>query len=92
MTQEEQRRITRWHVDHRSSKPVEFRTWDAVLRLRAAGWLGWLPLLALDAFWAAPLCVLAMFAPTLYCAWRLKAHREARVRCDWLVAGIRIDS
>lgn len=91
MTFEDQRRINRWHIAHRHSNPVEYRAWDAMLRLRAAGWLGWLPLLALDAFWAAPLCVVAMFAPTLYTAWRLRAHRENRVRCDWLMAGIRID-
>lgn len=92
MTFEEQRRITRWQLANRLRNPVEFRAWDAVLRLRLAGWLGWLPLLAFDAFWAAPLCVLAMFAPTLYAAWRMRAHREGRVRCDWLMAGARIDS
>jgi hypothetical protein len=27
---------------------------------------------------------IAMSAPTLYVAWRVKAHRERRLRCDWL--------
>jgi hypothetical protein len=32
------------------------------------------------------LCALAMAAPNFYVAWRLKAHRERRLRCDWQLA------
>jgi hypothetical protein len=44
------------------------------------------PVCALGLAWAVPLCVLAVVAPNLYVAWRLKAHRRRRLRCDWSAA------
>ena len=54
-----------------------------MLTLWLMGWVGWLPAFAFEAVWATPLCMLAMFAPTLYVTWRVKAHRMRRLRCDW---------
>ncbi|MGV3569999.1 MAG: hypothetical protein ACO1PB_05320 [Ramlibacter sp.] len=86
MTLEELHRIKQWHVNHRADHPLEYQVWDATLTVWLMGWVGWLPTLAFDAFWAAPLCMLAMFAPSLYVGWRLRAHRARRLRCDWLLA------
>lgn len=79
-------RIKMWHVGHRSTHPVEYHLWDMMLMLWMAGWIGWLPVLVLHSTWAIPLCVLAIAAPDLYTAWRVRAHRLHRVRCDWLCA------
>jgi hypothetical protein len=86
MSLDELQRIKQWHVDHRSDHPVEYHLWDAMLTLWLMGWVGWLPAFAFEAMWAAPLCMTAMFAPTLYVAWRGKAHRARRLRCDWIAA------
>jgi hypothetical protein len=84
MTLSELQRIKQWHVDHRGDHPVEYHLWDAMLTLWVMGWVGWLPAMALDAVWAAPLCMAAVFAPTLYVTWRARAHRMRRLRCDWI--------
>lgn len=83
MTLDELQRIKQWHVAHRADHPVEYHLWDAVLTLWLMGWVGWLPALAFGAAWATPLCMTAMFAPSLYVAWRAKAHRARKLRCDW---------
>ena len=77
-------RIKKWHVAHQSDHPVEYHAWDAMLTLWLVGWVGWIPAFAFDALWSAPLLAAAMFAPSLYVAWRAKAHREHRLRCDWI--------
>ena len=84
MTLDELQRIKQWHVHHRADHPVEYHLWDGVLTLWLMGWIGWLPAFAFDHLWALPLCAAAMFAPTLYVGWRLRAHRARRLRCDWL--------
>lgn len=84
MTLNELQRIKQWHVNHRGDHPVEYHLWDGMLTLWVMGWVGWLPAFAFDALWAAPLCALAMAAPGLYVAWRSRAHRARRLRCDWL--------
>lgn len=76
-------RIKQWHVRHREDHPVEYHLWDAMLTLWLMGWVGWLPAFAFDAVWATPLCMAAMAAPTLYVTWRLKQHKEQKLRCDW---------
>ena len=86
MTLQELQRIKQWHVAHRSDHPLEYHLWDAMLTLWLMGWVGWLPAFAFNAMWAAPLCVLASMAPSLYVTWRMRAHRAHRVRCDWLRA------
>jgi hypothetical protein len=55
-----------------------------MLTLWLVGWVGWLPAFTFDALWAAPFLVLAMAAPRMYVAWRAWAHRQRRLRCDWL--------
>ncbi|HVE54494.1 MAG TPA: hypothetical protein VNB23_14035 [Ramlibacter sp.] len=84
MTLEELQRIKQWHVRHQREHPVEYHLWDVMLTLWLMGWVGWLPAFTFGAIWATPLLLAAMSAPTLYVAWRLRAHRARRVRCDWL--------
>jgi hypothetical protein len=84
VTLDELQRIKQWHVAHRAEHPLEYHLWDATLTVWLMGWVGWIPTLAFDAVWAAPACMLAMSAPGLYVAWRQRAHRARRLRCDWL--------
>ena len=84
MTLNELQRIKKWHVAHRNEHPVEYHLWDAMLTLWVMGWVGWLPAYAFEQFWSMPLCVLATAAPSMYVAWRMKAHRAQKLRCDWL--------
>ena len=85
MSLDELQRIKKWHVRHQDDHPVECHLWDAVLTLWLAGWVGLIPVFAFSAYWAAPLCALAAFAPSLYVTWRLRAHRgrcEETKRCE----------
>ncbi|MBE7939800.1 MULTISPECIES: hypothetical protein [Ramlibacter] len=84
MNLDQLQRIRRWHAAHRSSHPVECQAWDAMLTLWVIGWVGWVPACILGSFWSLPVLVAAMSAPSLYAAWRLKAHRLGRLRCDWV--------
>ena len=84
MTLNELQRIKKWHVAHRADHPVEYHLWDAILTLWVMGWVGFLPAYAFEQFWSIPLCALAVAAPSLYVAWRMKAHRKQKLRCDWL--------
>ena len=79
----ELQRIKQWHLSHRHNHTLECQLWDAILTLWVMGWVGWLPVYAFGQLWAIPLCVLAIAAPGLYAAWRTKAHRARRLRCDW---------
>ncbi len=80
----ELQRIKKWHVAHRAERAVEYQLWEAVLTLWVLGWVGWLPAFAFDAWWALPLCVIAMAAPALYICWRRLAHLTNLLRCEWL--------
>jgi hypothetical protein len=80
----ELQRIKQWHMSHRHDHALESQLWDAMLTLWVMGWVGWLPVYALQQLWAVPLCVLAIAAPSLYAMWRAKAHRARRLRCDWV--------
>ena len=84
MSLNELQRIKKWHVAHRVERPVEYHLWDAMLTLWMMGWVGWLPAYALGHLALLPLCVLAVASPGLYAAWRMKAHRAQRLRCDWV--------
>jgi len=86
VTIDELQRIRSWHARHRASHPVEGQAWEAMLTLWVMGWVGWMPAFALGTLWTLPLCLAAIAAPGLYATWRLKAHREGRLRCDWLHA------
>jgi hypothetical protein len=86
MTLDDLQRIKKWHVAHRRDHPLEYHLWDMMLTLWVMGWVGWLPAFAIGHLWTFPLCAAGMAAPSLYVAWRLKAHREGRLRCDWQVA------
>lgn len=86
MKLEEMQRIKQWLVAHQRDHPIEYHIWDAMLTLWLAGWVGWIPAFAFDAWWAAPLLAVSMSAPTMYVAWRIREHRLHRLRCDWLRA------
>jgi hypothetical protein len=81
-------RIKQWQLAHRDAHPLEYQLWDAMLFLWVMGWVGWLPAFVLEAPWAYPLCVLAVYAPGIYVAWRARAHKARRLRCDWLSDGV----
>ena len=80
----ELQRIKQWHLRHRNERPLEGQIWDAMLTLWVMGWVGWLPVSAFQDLWGIPLCMLAIAAPSLYVAWRTRAHRARRLRCDWV--------
>jgi hypothetical protein len=84
MTLNELQRIKKWHVAHRAEHPVEYHLWDAILTLWVMGWVGWVPAYAFEQWWTFPLCALSMAGPSMYVAWRMKAHRENKLRCDWI--------
>lgn len=84
VTLDELQRIKKWHVAHRADHPVEYQLWDMMLTLWVVGWVGWLPAFVFEYLWTLPLCAAAMAAPSLYASWRLRAHRQQRLRCDWL--------
>ena len=86
MTLNEMQRIKQWLASHRDDHPVEYHLWDGVLTLWLMGWVGWLPAFAFGQLWVTPLCVLGMLAPGGYVAWRRRAHRARRLRCDWVAA------
>ena len=75
--------IKKWHVAHKSEHPLEYELWDAVLTVWLMGWIGWLPVYVLEAWWAIPLCAAGMVTPRLYVTWRQQAHAQCRLRCDW---------
>ena len=86
MTLNEMQRIKQWLASHRDDHPVEYHLWDGVLTLWLMGWVGWLPAFVFGQLWAMPLCVLGMLLPGSYVAWRRRAHRARRLRCDWVAA------
>ena len=80
----ELQRIKKWQVAHRKGHELEYQTWDTMLTLWVMGGVGWLLVWPLDLLWALPLCALGTAAPELYIHFRKKAHREDRLRCDWI--------
>ena len=77
-------RIKKWHVAHKAEHPCEYQLLDWVLILWVMSWVGWLPAIALDEAWLLPLCLLGMTLPNVYIGWRVAAHNQQRLRCDWL--------
>jgi hypothetical protein len=88
VTLDDLQRIKRWHLAHRHTHPIESSIWDAMLTFWVAGWVGWFPTYVFGTVWDVPLLVFAIAAPSLYVAWRMKAHRTGRLRCDWVAAAI----
>lgn len=79
----ELQRIKKWHVLHRTDHPLEYHLFDVVLAIWLTGWIGTLPAVLFEA-WVIPLCVLAIFIPSFYVGWRVRAHESQRLRCDWI--------
>jgi hypothetical protein len=77
-------RVKKWHVEHKNNHPLELHVLDAVLTLWVMSLVGWLPLLILDLAWLLPVCLLGALLPSVYICWRMKAHEQRRLRCDWL--------
>jgi hypothetical protein len=84
MTLNELQRIKQWHVEHRTAHPLEYHLWDLVLTLWMLGWVGWFPLCAFGEPLTAWVCLIGIFMPRLYVAWRARAHAHRTLRCDWL--------
>ncbi|UCV00488.1 hypothetical protein [Acidovorax radicis] len=84
MTLNELQRIRQWHVAHKADHPLEYHLWDAVLTLWIMGWVGWFPVCAFGETWCAPLCLAGTLVPSGYVAWRARAHRLRKLRCDWI--------
>lgn len=84
MTLQQLHAVKLWHVSHKHERPVEYHTWDTVLTLWVAGWMG--EPAALLLWWpgVAVVCVLLFMAPTVYVAVRRSLHQSGRLRCDWL--------
>lgn len=81
---DELHRIRLWHVAHRTERPLEYHLWDAVLTVWLMGCMGVPLLLVLDLALFLPLTLVAACSPALYVRWRARAHRQQRLRCDWL--------
>ena len=86
MTLNQLRDLKRWHVSHRQDHPLEYQVFDVVLTLWLLGWVGVAPALLLGQTALLPLCLLAFLAPEFYRWLRVRLHRNARLRCDWLGA------
>lgn len=84
ITMVQMQRIKQWREAHHASHPQERRLWETVLTLWMMGWVGWLPAYEAEAWWAFPLCLLAIACPRLYVYLRAQAHASGRLRCDWL--------
>jgi hypothetical protein len=86
MTLNQLRDLKRWHVSHRRDHPLEYQVFDVVLTLWLLGWVGAVPALLLQQAALLPLCLLGSLAPEVYRWLRVRLHRSARLRCDWLGA------
>ncbi len=86
MTLSQYQALRQWHTHHSREHPLEKNTWDTVLTLWMMGWVGWPAALLLDLGWAQLACLLLIFLPGAYVAWRTRMHRRGRLRCDWISA------
>jgi hypothetical protein len=77
-------RIKKWHVANRAAHPFELHLLDAVLTVWVMSWMAWIPLIILEFEWLIPFSLLGLMLPNLYIAWRVKAHAQRRLRCDWV--------
>ena len=84
MTLNELQRIKQWHVAHRMDHPLEYHLWDLVLMVWMLGWVGWFPICAFGEPWTAPVCLVGIFVPSFYVAWRTRAHQRRTLRGDWI--------
>jgi hypothetical protein len=76
-------RIKVWMRAHGQSNHLEYEAFDVVLTLWLMGWVGMLPALVLQQWWALALCWLAALSPKLYLRWRQHMHARGKLRCDW---------
>jgi hypothetical protein len=77
-------RIKKWHVANRAAHPLELHLLDGVLTVWMMSWMAWMPLIILELEWLIPFSLLGMMLPNLYIGWRVKAHTQRRLRCDWV--------
>ena len=76
-------RLKTWHQRHWREQPLEKHTWDVVLTLWLAGWVGFPSAFLVHAGWAEITCVALLFLPSAYVALRRRLHRRGLLRCDW---------
>ena len=74
-----------WHLRHWREHPVEKQTWDTVLTVWCAAWVGALTALVLVDPLAEFSCLALLFLPGVYVRLRERLHRSGRLRCDWIV-------
>ncbi len=82
MTLDELPRIKQSHVAHKADHPLDYHLWDLVLTVWLLGWVGWFPICAFCEPCAAPVCLIGIFVPSLYVAWRTRAHLRHTLRSD----------
>ena len=76
--------VKKWHVAHRSDHPLEVHLLDAVLTVWVMSWMAWMPLIIFEFEWLIPFSLLGLMLPNWYIGWRIKAHEQRRLRCDWV--------
>lgn len=84
VTLAQMQRVKNWHAAQGVACPVEKGVWEIVLAAWLMGWIGWLPAFAFEAYWTCPFCLMGMFAPGIYVAWRARSDERHLLRCDWL--------
>jgi hypothetical protein len=77
-------RVKKWHVTHQAVHPLELHVLDTVLTVWMMSWFAWLPLFIFEYEWLIPFSLMGLMLPNLYIAWRVKAHVQRRLRCDWV--------
>lgn len=76
--------VKNWHVAHQADHPLEMHLLDAVMAVWVVSWFAWLPLFILGFEWLIPFSLLGLMLPNMYVGWRVKAHAQRRLRCDWV--------
>jgi hypothetical protein len=77
-------RIKKWHVAHKADHPIDYHLFDTFLTMWVIGMVGWIPALVADAAWVLPFCLASFLSLKTYIGWRMAAHQQLRLRCDWL--------
>lgn len=76
--------VKKWHIANQAEHPLELHLLDAVLTIWVMSWFAWMPLVIFEFEWLIPISLLGLMLPNLYIGWRIKAHTQHRLRCDWI--------
>ncbi|WP_372528618.1 hypothetical protein [Piscinibacter sp.] len=86
MTLQQFHALKLWHTRHGRNHVVERTIWELVLTLWLVGWVGAAVSTVLAIVWAQLACLVLLFLPQIYVAWRTRLHRHGQLRCDWIGA------